>query len=412
MPHVNPEILRWARETAGLSRSEAAEKLALREARGVSPADRIAALESGEAEPSRPILVRMAQKYRRPLLTFYLSKPPRRGDRGQDFRTLPDEVSAVDEAVLDALIRDLLARQSLVRSALEDEDEAHDLAFVGSATLDAGVDQVVGSIRATLGLSLEEFRAARNPDEAFQLLRAQTEQAGIFIILIGNLGSHHTDIDLETFRGFTIADPVAPFIVLNDHDSRAAWSFTLLHELTHLWLGQTGVSAGEPDRAVERFCNEVAAEYLLPEEEVSDFDLPEPFDVESAARLVDEFAVARNLSRSMVAYRLHRLGQINASSWRRLSRFFRDRWLEEQDRRRQRGREVGGGPDYYVVRRHRLGSTLVEVTARLMHSGALTTSKAGKVLGVKPQNVTATTTRLSGYRSSGNGFSIRALSEI
>ena len=47
-----------------------------------------------------------------------------------------------------------------------------------------------------------------------------------------------------------------------------------------------------------------------------------------------------------------------------------------------------------------------------MHSGALTTSKAGKVLGVKPQNVTATTTRLSGYRSSGNGFSIRALSEI
>jgi Zn-dependent peptidase ImmA (M78 family)/transcriptional regulator with XRE-family HTH domain len=387
MPHVNPEILRWARETAGLSRGEASDKLGLREARGVNPVERLAALESGEAEPSRPMLVRMAKKYRRPLLTFYLSKPPQRGDRGQDFRTLPDEVSPADEAVLDALIRDLLARQSLIRSALEEEDEAHDLAFVGSATVDDGVQQVVGNIRTTLGLSLEEFRAARNPDEAFQLLRTRAEQAGVFILLVGNLGSYHTDIDLETFRGFTIADPVAPFIVLNDHDSRAAWSFTLLHELTHLWLGQTGVSGGEPDRAVERFCNEVAAEYLLPAAEVSELDLPEPFEVDGAAQFVGQLAVARNLSRSMVAYRLHRLGHIDAGSWRRLSQFFRDRWLEEQDRRRERGREAGGGPDYYVVRRHRLGTTLVEVTARLMFSGALTTSKAGKVLGVKPQNV-------------------------
>lgn len=41
MPQVNPEILQWARETAGLSRSEAAEKLALREARGMSPEERL-----------------------------------------------------------------------------------------------------------------------------------------------------------------------------------------------------------------------------------------------------------------------------------------------------------------------------------------------------------------------------------
>jgi len=398
MPQINPEILRWARETAGLSPEEAAQNIGLREARGVRAVDRLAALESGELEPSRPLLVRMSKKYRRPLLTFYLPRPPARGDRGQDFRTLPEEVSPANEALLDALIRDVLARQSLVRSALEDEDEARELTFVGSVTVEAGVDQVVESLRASLGLSLEELRAARGADEAFQLLRTRAEEAGVFVLLLGNLGSHHTDIDLETFRGFTIADAVAPFIVLNDHDSHAAWSFTLLHELTHVWLGQTGVSAGEPDRAVERFCNEVAAEFLLPGGELPVFELPEPFEVEGAAHIIDEFASTRNLSRSMVAYRLHRLGHISSGAWRQLSQHFRDRWLAQQHRRRERGLEAGAGPDYYVVRRHRLGSGLVEVTARLMFAGALTTSKAARVLGVKPKNVG---TLLGEYRAVG-----------
>lgn len=380
MPQVNPDILKWARETSGLSLEEATKKLGIRDARGVAPIERLEALETGEVEPSRPMLVRMSKKYRRPLLTFYLSKPPVRGDRGQDFRTLPDEVSAVDEALLDALIRDVVARQSLVRSALEDEDEAATLAFVGSGDMASGVPVARKAIRATIGLSLEEFRAARTPDEAFQLLRTRIEEAGVFVLLLGNLGSHHTNIDLDTFRGFTIADPIAPFIVVNDHDSRAAWSFTLLHELTHLWLGQTGVSAGAPEKAVEQFCNEVASEYLLPAAELPDLELPVPFEVEAAAGMIDEFASARNVSRSMVAYKLHRLNHLSAAAWRQLSRYFRERWLEAQDRRREEGREGSGGPDYYVVRRHRLGSSLVEVTARLMMAGALTTSKAGRVL--------------------------------
>src|SRR5260370_13495248 len=107
MPNVNKDILRWARETAGLTLEDAAQKLQLNPARGVSAVDRLTALEAGDEIPTRAMLVRMANQYRRPLLTFYLSTPPRRGDRGQDFRTLPPDHALADDALFDALIRDV-----------------------------------------------------------------------------------------------------------------------------------------------------------------------------------------------------------------------------------------------------------------------------------------------------------------
>ena len=76
MPRSNPQVLTWARETAGLSLAEAADAITLNTARGVTGADRLAAMERGEVDPSRPLLLRMAHKYRRPLLVFYLDRPP------------------------------------------------------------------------------------------------------------------------------------------------------------------------------------------------------------------------------------------------------------------------------------------------------------------------------------------------
>ena len=86
MPGINPEIMVWARETAGLTRQEAARKLGFRDSSRSTAADKLAAIEYGEKEPSRPQLVKMAGQYHRPLLTFYLSKPPAQGARGADFR--------------------------------------------------------------------------------------------------------------------------------------------------------------------------------------------------------------------------------------------------------------------------------------------------------------------------------------
>ena len=46
-----------------------------------------------------------------------------------------------------------------------------------------------------------------------------------------------------------------------------------------------------------------------------------------------------------------------------------------------------GGPGYYRQMNHQLGSSLVQLTGRLMASGARTTTKAGRVLGVRPKTV-------------------------
>ena len=139
MPKVNPAIMVWARKTAGLTQEEAARKLGFKDSSRSSAVEKLAYIERGQKEPSRPRLVNMAKQYRRPLLTFYLSKPPQPGKRGVDFRTLPNDYSASDEALLDALIREIRARHSMVRAVLEDEDEAEP--FVGSHRIEDGARQ-------------------------------------------------------------------------------------------------------------------------------------------------------------------------------------------------------------------------------------------------------------------------------
>ncbi len=387
MPAVNPEILSWARETAGLTPEQAVNKIHLLQTKDASAVERLALLESGEVPPTRAMLVKMAKQYRRPLVTFYMSAPPRRGDRGQDFRTLPDGQSPFNGAILDALIRDIRARQSMVRAVLEDEEEATFLPFVGSKNMSDGVPSLLSSIRDFLGVSLEEFCAQPSPEEAFALLRRKAEECGVFVILIGNLGSHHTSFDLDIFRGFALADVVAPFVVINDQDNKAAWSFTLIHELAHLWLGQTGVSGARAEIAIEQFCNDVAGEFLLPKRELENILLDDETDIQRTVHCISDFARRRNLSSSMVAYRLFLAGRLSQDTWRNISTSFRDRWLQVRQTRRERARLQEGGPNFYVVRGHRLGGALIDLVGRMLSAGALTTSKAGKVLGVKTKQV-------------------------
>ena len=137
--------------------------------------------------------------------------------------------------MLDALVREVRARQGMVRAVLEDEDEAEPLPFIGSHRIEDGPEAVLASLKSLLGL-------AKNIEPAVELLRRRAEAAGIFVLLKGDLGNHVSAIDTSIFRGFSIADKVAPFVVINDQDARPAWSFTLLHETVHLLLGQTGVS--------------------------------------------------------------------------------------------------------------------------------------------------------------------------
>ena len=174
--------------------------MGIRDAWGLAAVDRLTALEKGETQPTRAMLAKMAKQYRRPLLTFYLSRPPRRGSWGRDFRAPVADRSREDEAALNALVRNVQARQGLLREAmLDDDDELVPLSFVASASIDTPVEDVVASIRDTLGLQLKAFRAARNPAEAFRPLRSHAEHAGVFVLVLGNLGSHHTPAHSHRF---------------------------------------------------------------------------------------------------------------------------------------------------------------------------------------------------------------------
>jgi Zn-dependent peptidase ImmA (M78 family) len=382
MSAIRPEILTWARETAGLSLDDAARSVGLKTAYGETGAERLAKLEEGKVEPPRLLLEKMAKAYRRPLLAFYLSAPPKKGDRGQDFRTLPGKER--DNPELDALIRDIKGRQGLVRSILEDE-EAEPPDFVGTATTDVPVKALAARIAQKFEIGLKHYRAEKTAEAAFSYLRAKIENGGVFVLLLGNLGSHHTNIPVEIFRGFAIADKLAPMIVINDQDTKSAWPFTALHELVHLWLGSTGISGADTTDKIEQYCNDVAGEILLPSDELRAFTNLSSF--ETAVREITESAAQWRVSRSMVAFKLYRTGKIGHSTWNKLNTKFHDEFLAFKQKESEKKKASDSGPDYYVVRRHRIGTALLGLVRRAIDDGNLTYTKASRVLGVKPGNV-------------------------
>lgn len=388
MPKVNPAILRWARKTAGLTLEEAVRKLDLKDARGVAAIERLDAIEQ-EGVTSRPLLVKMAKVYRRPLLTFYMPDVPRAGDRGEDFRTLPAPVGDTEAGLVDAVVRDLRARQALVRSAIEAADEAEPLKFIGSMNRSQGVPAVVASISDVLHFDRAAFRKRAGAQEAFAYLRAITETAGIFVLLVDNLGSWHSTISPEVFRGFAMADEIAPFIGVNANDAPGAWSFTLIHELAHLWIGATGVSGGPPERNIEKFCNDVASEILVPEVELATLVISEATPLAAAMTKISSFASERNVSGTMIAYKLFRAGAFGFGYFHQLSSAYRQAYLDWKDAEKDRNADRDGGPSYHVVRKHRVGTSLIRFVERMMQEGNLSTTKAGKVLGVGAHNVHA-----------------------
>ena len=382
MPKVNPQILSWARESAGLTLEDAARGIGLS---GEGAVQRLAEMEAGEREPSRPQLLKMADRYRRPLLTFYLQAPPAAAPRTHDFRTLPERERG-SEAIVDALVRDVKTRQALVRDALEDAEEAEPLPFVGSVRAAQGPEALAEAMRAALAFDRDAYRRARTVDDAFRILRDAVEAAGAYVLLIGNLGHHTSNLSPGVFRGMAIADPVAPFVVINETDARSAWPFTLLHELGHIFIGETGISGYDSEQAIERLCDDAAARFLLDRGELQAVRRGDRFD--DLVEEIGTFANARKVSRKMVAYNMLRAGFIPPALYRQLA----DRF--DEDRLEFARRAAGAGaPDYYVVRRHRVGQRLIRLVDRMMSEGALSATKASKVLGVKATAVGRMTER-------------------
>lgn len=383
MPNVNPEIMRWAREAAGLSLDEAAQKLGIASSRTSSREEKLLAYERGDAVVSNSLLLKMSEKYRRSLLVFYMSAPPMPGNRGSDFRTRPGGKKVEFNANLDALIREILARHELLRELFV-EELSDPISFVGSLSTSDTIKRATEHIIQTLEFNREEFRSQKTFSQAFSYLRRLIEESGVFVLLTGNLGSHHSNIDPKDFGGYAVADQLAPLIIVNDQDSKAAWSFTALHELTHVFLGASGVSTYSSNGEIEDFCNTVASQILVSDSEIIKLEIERIPEIKDKLSILNSAAEKWKVSRSLIAFRLNRLGVLSYSQYGELAELLHQEYIES------RAAQNGGdspGPDYYVVKRHRLGKALLATVQQHLLAGSITPVKAGRVLGVKPRNL-------------------------
>jgi Zn-dependent peptidase ImmA (M78 family) len=259
---ATPAMLKWAREVSRISPPVAASAVKCSE-------DQILAWERGDGTPSLPRLRKLASKYRFPLMVFYLKEPPKFSIKKlADFRTLASQVIDEFSPELTYEIRVASERQAWARSYLE-ENESEKCALVNFTSVSAGVKPLAAKLRAALNVTVEQQTNAKAPRDAYLLWRAGCETNGIFVF-------QASGVPVEEMRGCAIPDPLAPVILVNGKDAYSAKTFTLVHELAHIATGSSAITGGgqsdfvaHPVQAVERFCNAVAAEVLLPAEELT-----------------------------------------------------------------------------------------------------------------------------------------------
>jgi Zn-dependent peptidase ImmA (M78 family)/DNA-binding XRE family transcriptional regulator len=372
VPAVNPEILIWVRQISGFSLDQAAAEL------DIKP-DALLRLEEGLKEPSYSLLKKMAQVYNRSLITFYLDKPPSEDSASQDFRTLPNSTDPILDGKVKALIRNILSRQILVKNVLEEENSS-DIEFINSIDIQNPVIETAESIKKTLNFDINEFRNINNINSAIKYVREKIEDVGVFVLLMSDLGSYHSSIPVSLFRGFAISDNLAPFIIVNNQDSKHAQIFTMFHELVHLWIGETGISAGEIANKIEVYCNDVAAEILLPIKEVVNLNLEE-----DTYESIKKISRSLNLSKKMLVYRLFKAKRISLNMYKQLNEIIEQEYIEQREQ--DKSNKKDGGPNYYKVQANKLGKNLLLLVSRSVNEGVLSYTKAGKILGVKPHSL-------------------------
>lgn len=266
---VRPELLAWARNRASLTVAELAPKVGTK----TKPAP-IQEWEESDAPVEIPVkqLEKFAEKTRAPFGMLFLSEPPVEKLPVQDFRRpINNGPRKPSLNLLDTLLETEL-RQSWLSEQLEADGEER-LPFVGSATLNSDIRILAEEIRATLRISTQDRAENKKNADAVLWMIGRLEESRITVIRKGFAGSAtRRSLDPREFKGFALADPFAPFIFINGKDWIGSQMFTIAHELVHLWLGISAMPSGDwfsrSDEPVEQFCNQVAAELLMPEDEV------------------------------------------------------------------------------------------------------------------------------------------------
>ena len=344
---ITPEVLKWARERRiRLEIDYTAKKLK------IDP-ERLEAWENGTEQPTISQLKKIAKLYKTHISVFYLPEPPIGFQSLIDYRVL-SKSSAINEEQtykLNANIIEAFERREMLISFYK--------------LLEKSPPQV------TLKVSEEEdpVRAAQKITEFLEFDRAQLQQANDPYAALtfwkqtieakGILVCHtsvntHLSVELKTVRGFCIAQRPFPVIVLNPKDSPYGRIFTIIHELVHIAIGKSIIQntgfRGIEDPALnqtEVFCNQVAAEVLVPENE-----LLEVVKLQMLEKKLSRISKHFHVSPEVIMRRLSTLGRIPPQYYERYRKF--------QERYKEKPKPSGGVRPYH----NRLLNTSGEYFAR------------------------------------------------
>lgn len=379
---LEPTVLEWARNRAGLSELDLAQKT------------RIALDRVLEWEQDGRITLKEAERLAKATFTpagsLYLSVPPDERLTVTDFRVVGEETPQRPSPDLLDVLDDAVLRQDWYREyLLVNGFDALD--FIGSLSENETVLDAAARVRERHGLTAQRRQEARTWEDALRLETEQLEQAGILVMRSGIVGSNtHRALKVREFRGFAMADAYAPLIFINGVDARAAQIFTLMHELVHLWLGKSGVSNLDRTMPVnnhtERFCNAVAAEVLVP----ADLLRQRWPDVAGQTDALTILSRQFKVSGLVVLRRLHDIGVLDWAT-------FRAQYIAEEGRYQEAsGRESGGG-DFYKTQRVRLSSRFISAVVEATLEGRTSGREAFPLLGIKKVATFLETARRQGF---------------
>jgi Zn-dependent peptidase ImmA (M78 family) len=365
---LNPRILVWARERTGKRLEEVAEEL------GKKP-EVVAAWESGEAAPTYSQLEMLAYRvYKRPVALFFFPEPPDEPDPEHSFRTLPDVELEELSADTRFKIRQARSFQLSLYELNGGRNPLRELIFRDIEVRGLSSPKAAREVRAYLGIDFEAQASWRGPEEAFKNWRAAVEEKGIFVF--------KDAFKEQGVSGFCLNDAEFPIIYINNSTPATRQIFTLFHELAHILVATNGITkindvyihklTGEA-RSIEMFCNQFAADFLVPFQELRRITKSRiPGD-----EVVQELSRYFKVSREVILRRFLDEGLVSQVYYERKAQ----EWAEEA--RNARARASGG--NYYATHAAYLGDSYLRLAFRRFYEGALTLDQLADHLNVRPK---------------------------
>lgn len=378
---VNPDVLKWARETAHLAVGDVPKSIV--------DTERLLKIESGEELPTMVLLEKLAKKYDRSSYTLLGSKIPK-----DDYLELPffRQQNKTDyDSALALFIRELQKKQDWARNFLLSEGHV-ELDFVGTVKLRDNHFSVASKIKDRFNMpSFADFSGKKKKENYFKALKKRVEANNVFVSISGSDKSNNS-ISLQQAQGFAIVDDVAPFIFVNTKNTINAKIFTLIHEVVHLFIAESGISENSVkfrtsdsyEDKVENFCNMVAGEILMPKDIfVAKFKEGKGMDL---YKLIDFLADYFSVSELAICVRLWKLHLIPFDDYSKAYETIDKEIKAFLKRKMDKLKEKKSGGNYYATMAFRNGEMFSQIAYYAYKEDKILGTDLYKLLRIKLDN--------------------------